>query len=132
MRTKQLELLVLSLAVLLAVGYTIVRFSGSSADTARLMNIFLASGFAIYVGYVYIVQLRDRRMIDGLTEKNNELKHKVAEREHQIQSQKEKISGLESDLNNLEDEKSDLEAKFEKAQKDWAAERSKLQEKLSD
>lgn len=132
MKTKQLELLVLTIAVLLAVGYTIIRFSGASADTARWMNIFLASGFAIYVGYVYITQLRDHRIIDTQATKIDELKHTVADREHQLEQTKGKLKKTEKQVADLSKQSEELTQQLQKAKTDWQNEVAELKKQLEE
>lgn len=134
MKTKQIELIVLTLAALLILGYSLVYFSGGFEDTetALLMTRILASGLAIYVGYVYITQLRDRRRIDGLLERNDELKHKVADKEHQIEKLNKDVSKLTSDLEAEKANSDKLSKAHAKAQKEWKAEKAQLEEQLKE
>lgn len=131
MKTKQLEQLVIALAGLLIIGYLVLRFAGATNEQLHLMNYGLAAGVAIYIGYSYIIQLRERRQIDGLKEKNDELKHKVADREHTIRQQKSSLDKLNKQNVQLNADLEDLKTQLSQAEKQHQSEIKKLQDQIA-
>lgn len=132
MKTKRLEQLVLTLAALLIIGYAIMYTAGASSKQSQLMNYIAGAGVAIFIGYSYIVQLRERGQIDGLRDKNEELKHKVADREHQIREQKENISSLNQQIEQLNIEIETERNKFAEADKEWKSKVKGLESQLAE
>ncbi|NVK27596.1 MAG: hypothetical protein HWE14_06100 [Flavobacteriia bacterium] len=130
MKIKQIELFVLSIAVLLSIAYVVLLATAASPSTMTIMKYALGVGVAIYVGYVFITQQRDRQMIDGLEEKRDELIHKIADKDEEIKKLKKSVSSLESKVSELE---GDLEAarKAHEAEKGaWEEEKKALQSQI--
>lgn len=132
MKTKRLEQLVLTLAALLIIGYVIVYTAGASSKQSQLMNYIAGAGVAIFIGYSYIVQLRERRQIDGLRDKNEELKHKVADREYQIREQNENIRSLNEQIEQLNNDIETERSKFSQAEREWKNKIKSLEAELAD
>lgn len=132
MKTKQLEQLLIALAGLLIIGFVIIQFSGSSASTQQIMSYGLSAGVAIYIGYSYIIQGRDRRQIDTMEENIDELKHKVADREHQIRDQKATIDSLNQQNVQLSSDLENERTKYAEAENSWKAQVQKLESELAE
>lgn len=130
MKTKQIELLLLSVAVLLAIGWTITKFTSADIATPAFMQYALAVGIALYVGYAYLTQMRSGRTIDGLEERNDELRHKVADREAKIGKLNKQVSGLEGQVSELEATITKNKNAFAKEKKAWEAEKNDLLEQI--
>lgn len=130
MKIKQIELFVLSVAVLLAIAYAALLFSSASPKTMTYMQYALGVGVAIYVGYVFLTQQRSRQMIDGLEEKRDELIHTVAERDEAIVKLKKSVSSLESKIAELEGNLDAARKAHEADKKSWEKEKKELQSQI--
>lgn len=122
MKTKQLELIILSLAVLLALTYAIVLLAGGSAASMRFMNITLAIGVAIYIGYVFLTQTRNQQRITAQADRIGELEQTVADREKKLKAAEKNLSEAKAEIEDAHTRLSATEKKLKAAE----AEISKL------
>ena len=133
MKRKQIELFVLVIVVLLIIGYAVIFMGNSGSESKHIMQkYFIGVGVAIFIGYSYFTQMRDRQLIDGLMEKNNELRHKIANREETIKKLKSDLSSCQNELKISKEDKEAQEREFKNIEVKLQKEIEELKSKIAE